>query len=535
VSAIRAAQLGLKTAVIEKQYWGGVCLNVGCIPSKALIRNADIAHILNHDAKTFGISGDNISMDYTVAHKRSRKVSSGIVKGVHFLMKKNKITEINGVGSFTDANTVEITDGDDAGKQVTFDNAIIASGSVVKSLPGVEIGGNIVSYEEQILDENAPKSMVVIGAGAIGMEFAYVLSNFGVDITVVEFMDRVLPNEDKDVSKEIAKQYKKLGVNLKTGHKTTAVRDLGGDKGVEVDIESADGSKSETVKADRVMVSIGFAPRVEGFGLDNTGVKLTERGAIDIDERMRTNVPHIYAIGDVTAKLQLAHVAEAQGVVAAETIAGAETQELGDYMNMPRATFCNPQVASFGYTEEAPQAGRGGRTRDQGRDLPVQRERQGHGTQRGRRFRQDHRGRRVRRADRWTPGRPGRLRAVAGADPGAALRPDRRGDRTQRPHPPDPVGGHQGGRRGHDGAHDQPLAPPSGGYFLCQREKSHLKRFPHREKRRSQACGARPEIDRGVIFSFSESAAAWSAGQSGVSNDQTPVRRGTIFATPPDR
>ena len=353
MSAIRAAQLGLKTAVIEKQYWGGVCLNVGCIPSKALIRNADIAHILTHDAKTFGISGDNISMDYTTAHKRSRKVSSGIVKGVHYLMKKNRITEINGVGSFTDANTVEITDGDDAGKQITFDNAIVASGSVVKSLPGVEIGGNIVSYEEQILDENAPKSMVVIGAGAIGMEFAYVLSNFGVDITVVEFMDRVLPNEDKDVSKEIAKQYKKLGVNLKTGHKTTAVRDLGGDKGVEVDIESADGSKSETIKADRVMVSIGFAPRVEGFGLENTGVKLTERGAIDIDERMRTNVPHIYAIGDVTAKLQLAHVAEAQGVVAAETIAGAETQELGDYNNMPRATFCSPQVASFGYTEEA--------------------------------------------------------------------------------------------------------------------------------------------------------------------------------------
>ena len=353
MSAIRAAQLGLKTAVIEKQYWGGVCLNVGCIPSKALIRNADIAHILTHDAKTFGISGDNISMDYTTAHKRSRKVSSGIVKGVHYLMKKNKITEINGVGSFTDANTVEITDGDDAGKQITFDNAIVASGSEVKSLPGVEIGGHIVSYAEQILDENAPKSMVVIGAGAIGMEFAYVLSNFGVDITVVEFMDRVLPNEDKDVSKEIAKQYKKLGVNLKTGHKTTAVRDLGGDKGVEVDIESADGSKSETIKADRVMVSIGFAPRVEGFGLENTGVKLTERGAIDIDERMRTNVPHIYAIGDVTAKLQLAHVAEAQGVVAAETIAGAETQELGDYNNMPRATFCSPQVASFGYTEEA--------------------------------------------------------------------------------------------------------------------------------------------------------------------------------------
>ena len=209
--------------------------------------------------------------------------------------------------------------------------------------------------------------MVIIGAGAIGMEFAYVLSNFGVDITVVEFMDRVLPNEDKDVSREIAKQYKRLGVNLKTGHKTTEVRDLGEGKGVEVDIESADGKKSETIKADRVMVSIGFAPRTEGLGLDKAGVELGERGEIVIDERMRTSAKNIYAIGDVTAKLQLAHVAEAQGVVAAETIAGAETQELGDYQMMPRATFCNPQVASFGYTEEAARK----KAEEDGREIKV--------------------------------------------------------------------------------------------------------------------------------------------------------------------
>ncbi|VEH05172.1 dihydrolipoyl dehydrogenase [Corynebacterium kutscheri] len=349
VSAIRAAQLGKKVAVVEKQYWGGVCLNVGCIPSKALLKNAEVAHIFNHEKKTFGISGD-VSFDFGAAHARSRKVSEGIVKGVHYLMKKNKITEIDGLGSFKDAHTLEITEGSDAGKTITFDNCIIATGSVVRSLPGVEIGGNIVSFEEQILKSEAPKSMVIVGAGAIGMEFAYVLANYGVDITIVEFMDRVLPNEDKDVSKEIAKQYKKLGVKLLTGHKTTAIRDNG--TGVEVDVESKDGSKSETISADRVMVSIGFAPRVDGYGLENTGVKLTERGAIDIDEEMRTNAPHIFAIGDVTAKLQLAHVAEAQGVVAAEVIAGVETQLLGDYMNMPRATFCNPQVASFGYTEE---------------------------------------------------------------------------------------------------------------------------------------------------------------------------------------
>lgn len=350
VAAIRAAQLGKKVAVVEKKYWGGVCLNVGCIPSKSLLKNAEVAHTFTHEAKVFGMSGE-VSFDFGAAHKRSRKVSAGIVKGVHFLMKKNGITEINGLGCFTDASTIEVTEGEDKGKTITFDDVIIATGSVVRSLPGVEIGGNIVSFEEQILNDEAPESMVIVGGGAIGMEFAYVLANYGVKITIVEFMDRVLPNEDAEVSKAITREYKKLGVTLLTGYRTTAVRDNG--DSVEVDVESKDGKKNDTLVVDRVMVSIGFAPRTEGYGLENTGVKLTERGAIDIDERMRTNVDHIYAIGDVTAKLQLAHVAEAQGVVAAETIAGAETQELGDYMMMPRATFCNPQVASFGYTEAA--------------------------------------------------------------------------------------------------------------------------------------------------------------------------------------
>lgn len=362
VAAIRASQLGKKVAVVEKQYWGGVCLNVGCIPSKALLKNAEVAHTFNHEAKTFGISGD-VSFDFGAAHKRSRKVSSGIVKGVHYLMKKNNITEINGLGEFKDAKTIEVTDGDDKGKTITFDDVIIATGSVVKTLPGVELSENVVSYEEQILDGELPAKMVIVGGGAIGMEFAYVLANYGVDITIVEFMDRVLPNEEAEISKVIAKEYKKLGVKLLTGTKTTAVRDNGDN--VEVDIESKDGSKSETLTVDRVLVSVGFAPRVEGFGLENTGVKLTERGAIDIDERMRTNVDGIYAIGDVTAKLQLAHVAEAQGIVAAETIADAETQELGDYQMMPRATFCNPQVASFGYTEAA------AREKFEGREIKV--------------------------------------------------------------------------------------------------------------------------------------------------------------------
>ena len=349
VAAIRAAQLGKKVAVIEKQYWGGVCLNVGCIPSKSLIKNAEVAEIFNHDAKTFGIKGD-VEFDYTDAHKRSRKVSEKIVGGVHYLMKKNKIQEINGLGSFKDAKTIEITEGDDKGMTVTFDDCIIATGAVVRTLPGIELSENVVSYEEQILNPEAPEKMVIVGAGAIGMEFAYVLSNYGVDVTVIEYMDRVLPNEDKDVSKEIAKAYKKLGVKLLTGHATTEVRDNG--DSVEVDVKKNGSDDVQTLTADRVMISVGFAPRTEGYGLENTGVELTDRGAIAIDERMRTNVDGIYAIGDVTAKLQLAHVAEAQGIIAAETIADEETLEIEDYMMTPRATFCNPQVASMGYTEE---------------------------------------------------------------------------------------------------------------------------------------------------------------------------------------
>ena len=364
VAAIRASQLGLKVAVVEEKYWGGVCLNVGCIPSKALLRNAELANTVLRDAKTFGISGD-VSFDYGVAHDRSRKVSAQIVKGVHFLMKKNKITEIDGFGTFTDAKTIEV-----GGTAYTFDNCIIATGSVVKSLPGIELSENVVSYEEQILSRELPDSVVIVGAGAIGMEFAYVMANYGVEVTIVEYMDRLLPNEDEEVSKEIAKHYKKLGVKLLTGHKTTAITDKGDSVEVRVEKNGDEGS-TQTLTVDKVLMAVGFAPRVEGFGLENTGVELTDRGAIAIDDTMRTNVPGIYALGDVTAKLQLAHVAEAQGVVAAETMAGAETQTIGgaetmiidDYRMMPRATFCQPQVASFGLTEA--------QARDEGYDVKV--------------------------------------------------------------------------------------------------------------------------------------------------------------------
>lgn len=360
VAAIRAAQLGLSVAIVEKQYWGGVCLNVGCIPSKALLRNAELAHIFTKEAKTFGISGE-ASFDFGAAFDRSRKVADGRVKGVHFLMKKNKITEYDGLGTFVDANTlkVDLTKGGE--ETITFDNAIIATGSTTKLLPGTSLSDNVVTYEEQILTRDLPGSIVIVGAGAIGMEFGYVLANYGVDVTIVEYLDRALPNEDADVSKEIAKAYKKLGIKLRTGAAVQSIDDDGSK--VTVTVKDNKSGSVDTITVDKVLQSVGFAPRVEGYGLENTGVALTDRGAIAIDDHMRTSVPHIYAIGDVTAKLQLAHVAEAQGVVAAETIGGAETLPIDDYRFMPRATFCQPQVASFGLTEQ--------QARDEGYDVKV--------------------------------------------------------------------------------------------------------------------------------------------------------------------
>ncbi|MEV7758901.1 dihydrolipoyl dehydrogenase [Microbacterium sp. NPDC089180] len=359
VAAVRGAQLGLSVAIVEEKYWGGVCLNVGCIPSKALLRNADLAHTFHAKADLFGISGD-VTFDFGKAFDRSRSVAAGHVKGIHYLMKKNKVTEYEGRGYFADDHTIDVTKTDGSKEQVTFDNVIIATGSTVRLLPGVTLSENVVTYEEHILTRELPESIVIVGAGAIGMEFAYVMTNYGVKVTIIEFLDRALPNEDAEVSKEIQKQYKGYGVDILTSTKVDSVTDHG-DK-VTVAYTAKDGSTG-SIDADRVLMSIGFAPKVDGFGLENTGVKLTERGAIDIDDHMRTNVPHIYAIGDVTAKLQLAHVAEAQGVVAAETIGNAETQTLGDYRNMPRATFCNPQVASFGLTEQ--------QARDAGHDIKV--------------------------------------------------------------------------------------------------------------------------------------------------------------------
>ena len=351
VAAIRAAQLGKSVAVIEEKYWGGVCLNVGCIPSKALLRNAELSHVLTHEKEKFGIEGD-AKMSYGPTHKRSRKVSAGIVKGVHYLMKKNKITEIDGWGTITGPTSVDvksIIDGEtvDAGSH-TCDDLIIATGATVRMLPGMSVSENVVTYEEQILDEELPGSIVIGGSGAIGVEFAYVMKNFGVDVTIVEFLDRMVPTEDADVSKELLKHYKKLGVKVMLSTKVDQVEDTG--SGVRVTVSPAGGGESQVIEADKMLAAFGFAPRVEGYGLEAAGVTVSDRGAIEIDGRGRTNVEHVYAIGDVTGKFMLAHVAEAMGIVAAETIAGAETMEI-DFDMIPRATYCQPQIGSFGYSE----------------------------------------------------------------------------------------------------------------------------------------------------------------------------------------
>lgn len=349
VAAIRAAQLGLKTAVIEKEYWGGVCLNIGCIPSKALLKNAEIAHTLQHRGKEFGFTFENLKLDYGVAFKRSRDVSGRLVKGVGFLMKKNKIDTFDGWGTIEGGEKIRVAKNDGKEDTVTYKNLIVATGARPIALPGIEVDGSVVmTYKEAILSDAIPSKVVIIGGGPIGLEFAYVWHNYGAEVTIVELLPNLAPKEDPEVSAELEKQYKRLGINFFTNAKVTGVKKSG--KKATVTIEASDGEKS--LEVDRVLVAVGFTPNSEGFGLEKLGVKIGERGkAVEIDEHMRTNLPNVYAIGDVTGKLMLAHVGSAQGIIAAETIAGHHTIEL-DYIMMPRATYCQPQIASFGYTEE---------------------------------------------------------------------------------------------------------------------------------------------------------------------------------------
>ena len=347
VAAIRAAQLGQKTAIVDKQWMGGVCLNVGCIPSKALLKNADVAHTLRERGKEFGFSFDNLSLDYPVAVKRSRQVSDRLVKGVGFLMKKNNITVHMGTAHLLKPGTVTVTGDDGAATELSAKNIIVATGASSAVPAGWEIDGErIVTYLEAILQEKLPKSVVIIGAGAIGVEFATIWNSYGVEVTIVEMLPHLVPLEDEEVSKELEKSFKKRGINFLTNHRVEGIEALK----TKVKVAVSSGDESKVLEAEQALVAIGFRPNSKGLGLEDSGVRISERGFIEIDERMETNVQGIWAIGDVTGKLMLAHVGSAMGIICAENIAGAETITL-DYEMMPRATYCQPQVASFGMTE----------------------------------------------------------------------------------------------------------------------------------------------------------------------------------------
>jgi len=347
VAAIRASQLGLKTAVIEKEWLGGVCLNVGCIPSKSLLKNAEVAHILRKRGREFGFSFDNLVLDYGKAVKRSRQVSGRLTRGVGFLMKKNGIDVYMGTAKLAakDRVTVELEDGSVV--ELGAKNIIIATGASPMTIPGVDIDGEkVLSYREAILQEKLPESVVIIGSGAIGVEFATVWNAYGVDVTIVEMLPRLVPLEDEGVSAELAKAFKKDKIKVLTGYKVNSIETT--DSGVQVKVIGPDGE--QTLLADQALMAIGFRPNVKGIGLGDIGIDINQRGAIEIDDFMATNVPGIWAIGDVTAKLMLAHVGSAQGLLCAEHIAGKQTSAL-NYDMMPRATYCHPQIASFGYTE----------------------------------------------------------------------------------------------------------------------------------------------------------------------------------------
>ena len=355
VCAIRASQLGLKTAVVEREWLGGVCLNVGCIPSKSLLKNAEVAHLLRERGREFGFSFENLKLDYGAAVKRSRRVSNRLTRGLGLLMKKNAIDVLTGTARLTARDTVVVDDAKGETTRLKSRNVVVATGARPMLIPGVEVDGErVLTYREAILQEKLPESVVIIGAGAIGVEFATVWNAYGVDVTIVEMLPRLVPLEDEEVSAELAKAFTKRKIKVLTGHRVEAIEVEEG--GVRVRVSGGEGEKA--LDAEQALVAIGFRPNSAGLGLEELGVKLSDRGAVEIDERMATNVPGIWAVGDVTAKLMLAHVGSAQGVVCAESIAGVETVAL-DYEMMPRATYCHPQIASFGLTEaQAKERGR---------------------------------------------------------------------------------------------------------------------------------------------------------------------------------
>ena len=345
VTAIRASQLGFKTAIIEKESLGGVCLNWGCIPTKALLKSAQVFDYINH-AEDFGIKVDGVQSDFPAVIKRSRDVADGMSNGIAYLMKKNKIDVINGFGKLKKENVVSVTS-DAKTTDYSAKHIIIATGARSRVLPNIpQDGKKILGYRDALVLKKAPKKMVVIGSGAIGVEFAYFYNAMGVDVTIVEYLPNIVPLEDKDISKQLQRTFKKSGINILTNSSVEKV-DTKGD-GCKVSIKTSKGS--EIIECDVVLSAVGITANIEGIGLEDVGVK-TENGKILVDDFYNTNVNGYYAIGDVLSTQALAHVASAEGIICVEKIAGHNPEKI-DYKNIPGCTYCNPEIASVGYTEE---------------------------------------------------------------------------------------------------------------------------------------------------------------------------------------
>ena len=346
VAAIKAAQQGKKTAVIEKEALGGVCLNWGCIPTKALLKSAETFDTLKH-AKDYGLTADNVGADFAAVIKRSREVASGMSKGIDFLLKKNKVTVLSGTAAFVDAHTVAVTKADGTVTNVTADNVIIATGHKPRTFPHLPVDGKqVVNYRHLLGTTVQPKSMLMIGAGAIGMEFGYFFSVLGTQVTVVEVMDQVLPVEDAEIAKVVEREFTKRGVAIKLA--TMVVKLEQKPNSVVVHLDK--GGVAETVEVEKVLVAVGFLANTENLGLEKAGVKLDERGFIQVDDNQLTTAPGVYAIGDVAGKQLLAHKASFEGEAAVAHIAGHHQPV--DYTQIPGCTYCQPQVASVGISEK---------------------------------------------------------------------------------------------------------------------------------------------------------------------------------------
>ncbi len=346
VTAIRASQLGLKTAIIEKAELGGVCLNWGCIPTKALLKSAQVFEYINH-AADFGIQVAGHRADFENIIKRSRDVANGMSNGVNFLMKKNKIDVIQGLGKIKPSKKVEVTAADGKVSIYEAQHIIIATGARSRELPNLKQDGQkIIGYREAMTLKKQPKKLVVVGSGAIGVEFAYFYKALGTEVIIVEYLPNIVPLEDEDVSKQLERSFKKMGINVLTNTEVTEVDTKG--SGCKVALKTKKGV--EVIECDIVLSAVGITPNIENIGLEDVGI-ITEKGKINVDKFYRTNIPGYYAIGDVVPGYALAHVASAEGIICVENIAGHNPEPL-DYKNIPGCTYCTPEVASVGYTEK---------------------------------------------------------------------------------------------------------------------------------------------------------------------------------------